>query len=301
MAEIAVIKGRIASVTETKKVTDAMYMISSVKMNKARRAVEETKPFFTELKREMGELFLHIPETKNRYFMAPASGKDAVRGILLVTSDKGLAGAYNQSAIKVCETYLERHPEAKVFIVGEYGRQTFKAHGLPYEADFVYSAELPTVWRARMICADLLDAFDRGKVEEIHIIYTDYQNGGESQCNRQILLPIQRSRFVEPDAEKAQSRSLFVPDPDTVLSGIIPSYLTGFIYSSLVDSYCSEQQARMAAMSAASHNAEEMLRELKTRYNRIRQDMITREITEITAGARALRRAKAHHETKEKL
>ena len=292
MAEMAAIKSRIASVTETKKVTDAMYMISSVKMNKAKKAVENTAPYFSALKTEIGELFRHIPTTSNRYFSAPDPATAPPRGILLVTSDKGLAGSYNQSALQVCEAYLERHPEARVFIVGEYGRQTFAAKGVPFEKDFRYSAELPTVWRARMICADLLEAFDSGKVGEIHIIYTDYTGSGVSQSKRQILLPLERSRFAAPTTAEEQSRTLFVPDPDTVLSGIIPSYLTGFIYSSLVDSYCSEQQARMTAMSAASRNAEEMLKDLKTRYNRIRQASITREITEITAGARALRQAK---------
>lgn len=293
MAEMASIKARIASVTETKKVTDAMYMISSVKMNKARRAVADTEPYFKELKIEIAELFRHIPETSNRYFKAADPAIAPPRGILLVTSDKGLAGGYNQAALQVCRDYLERHPEAKVFIVGEYGRQAFSARGLPYEKDFLYSAELPSVWKARMICAELLTAFDKGKVGEIHIIYTDYKGGMAGECKRNILLPLQRSRFASPTTKEEQSRTLFVPDPDTVLSGIIPSYLTGFIYSSLVDSYCSEQQARMAAMSAASHNAEEMIKELKTRYNRVRQASITREITEITAGARALKRARS--------
>ncbi|MBQ7161840.1 MAG: ATP synthase F1 subunit gamma [Clostridia bacterium] len=294
MSDGAEIKARIASITETKKVTDAMYMISSVKMNRARREVENTAPYFRELKREIAELFRHIPETSNRYFKVPdpEKGGHMKHGILLVTSDKGLAGAYNQTAISVCEGMLDRHPETVLFIVGEFGRQYFLSKGVPFVEDFRYSAELPTVWKARRICADLLEYFDNGGADEINIIYTDYISGRASECKRNILLPLKRSRFAAPTNAEEQRKTEFLPDPDTVLSGIIPSYLTGFIYSSLVDSYCSEQQARMEAMSAAGRNADEMLRELKLRYNRVRQAAITREMTEITSGARALRKNK---------
>lgn len=292
MSDGAEIKARIASITETKKVTDAMYMISSVKMNRARREVENTAPYFSSLKQEIGELFHHIPETSNRYFKVPEprQGGHMNHGILLVTSDKGLAGAYNQTAIAVCEEYIARHPQTVLFIVGEYGRQYFTSKGTSFVGDFRYSAELPTVWKARRICADLLEYFDSGRLDEINIIYTDYINGHSSECKRNVLLPLKRSRFAAPTDAEAQHSTEFYPDPDTVLSGIIPSYLTGYIYSSLVDSYCSEQQARMTAMSSASRNADEMLRELKLRYNRVRQAAITREMTEITSGARALKR-----------
>jgi len=292
VADGAEIKARIASIAETKKVTDAMYMISSVKMTRARREVENTTPYFNALKEEIGELFQHIPETSNRYFKVPdpAAGAHRKRGILLVTSDKGLAGAYNQTAIHVCEEYLSRHPETVVFIVGEYGRQYFASHGMPFADEFRYSAELPTVWKARQICADLLEYFRTGRVDEITIICTDFISGRAGECKRNVLLPLQRSRFAAPKARDEEDAGEFYPDPDTVLSGIIPSYLTGFIYSSLVDSYCSEQQARMTAMSSASRNADEMLKELRLQYNRIRQAAITREMTEISSGARALRR-----------
>ena len=128
MADGAEIKARIMSIAETKKVTDAMYMISSVKMRRAKREVDKTTPYFKALKAEIGELFLHIPETSNRYFKVPDPeiGAHMKHGILLVTSDKGLVGAYNQTAIGVCESYLSHHPETVLFIVGEYGRQYFR-------------------------------------------------------------------------------------------------------------------------------------------------------------------------------
>lgn len=284
------LRARIASITETKKVTDAMYRIASAKMRRARRAVEETEPYFSALTEQIGALFRYIPETDNRYFRTPSPEAGAHRrhGILLVTSDRGLAGAYNHTATGVAEEYMSRHPETVLFIVGEYGRQHFLSRGIPFVEDFLYPASFPTVWEARRMCTELLEYFDEGRLDEINIIYTDYRAGKPSECKKSCLLPLERSRFCTSE-RAAGGEKEFSPDPDTVLNGVVPSYLTGFIYGSLVDSYTSEQEARMEAMSAAGENADEMLKKLRVRYNSIRQAAITREMTEITAGARALR------------
>ena len=228
------IKDRIASVTETKKVTDAMYMISSYKLNRARREVENTAPFFSALKEEIGELFRRIPDISNRYFNVPEPkpGEHMNHGILLVTSDKGLTGAYNQSVLSVCEELMRKHPKTLLFVVGEYGRQYCLSKGIPFVEDFRYSAELPTVWKARRICADLLECFDNGETDEINIIYTDFVNGSLGKCRRNVLLPLKRIHFAHTEGEDDEGeKPEFFPDPDTVLSGIVPSYLTEFIYS----------------------------------------------------------------------
>ena len=292
MADGSEIKARITSVTETKKATDAMYMISSVKMTRARREVEKTEPYFSALKKEISGLFRHIPETSNRYFKVPepAEGQHLNHGILMITSDKGLAGPYNHTVISMCEKIMARHPQTVIFVVGEFGRRYFMSKNIPFVSDFRYSAQFPTVWKARLICADLLEYYDSKRLDEINIIYTDYKNGRPSECKRNVLLPLKRSRFASDEKDEYPDEVEFFPDPDTVLSGVIPSYLTGFIYSCLVDSYCSEQQARMNAMSTAGKNAEQMLADLKRQYNTIRQAAITREMTEITAGSSALKR-----------
>lgn len=289
MASASEIKARIDSIAETKKVTDAMYMISSVKVRRARAEVEKTAPYFRALKEQISDLFRYIPKTSNRYFAVPPpdEGDHMTHGILLVTSDKGLAGEYNQTAVKVAVEYMKRHPKTIVFIVGEYGRHYFADHGLEFESGFYCSAAFPSLYEARRICVELLEYFNDGRLDEINIIYTDFGSGRPSECKRNCLLPLERSRFYTPDREISSDRE-FYPDPDSVLDGIIPSYLTGFIYSSLVDSYCSEQQARMSAMSAAGDNAEEILKRLRTEYNGVRQAAITREMTEITAGTKAL-------------
>ncbi|MBQ8143951.1 MAG: ATP synthase F1 subunit gamma [Butyricicoccus sp.] len=292
MAGANEIKSRIEGVRETKKITDAMYMISSAKMRRALRDLAGTTPYFEALGEKIGELFHYIPQTKNRYFSVtvPEDQPHQTHGILLITADKGMAGAYNQEAIRVCEECMARHPQTKIFIIGEYGRQYFLSHKLPYVQDFLYSAAHPRLTDARKICAELLEHYDSKKLDEISIIYTDYIGTKPGVAKRIKLLPLTQTEFSGEDAGMTNTEREFLPDPDTVLDGIIPSYLMGFIYGCLVESFCSEQQARMTAMKSAGDNAEDMLKTLRVQYNKIRQASITNEMIEITAGVRALKR-----------
>lgn len=292
MIESAEIKSRIMSVADTKKITDAMYMISSVKMRQAQKEVENTAPYFNALKEEIAVLYSRVPDIADRYFKLSeeAVKNGAKRAILLITSDKGLAGAYNHTSLNQCAEYVSSHNDTLLFVIGEYGRQYLMSKGIPFISDFNYSASVPTVWRARLIVADLLEYFDDGRVDEIEILYTDHINGGLGKCKQTVLLPLELSGLIKPSAVSDETE--YFPSAKDVLLSVIPSYLTGFVYNSLVDGYCSEQQARMTAMSTASHNAEEMLKDLKLKYNRLRQASITREITEVTSGARALKRNK---------
>ena len=292
MIESAEIKSRIMSVADTKKITDAMYMISSVKMRQAQKEVENTAPYFNALKEEIAVLYSRVPDIADRYFKLSeeAVKNGAKRAILLITSDKGLAGAYNHTSLNQCAEYVSSHNDTLLFVIGEYGRQYLMSKGIPFISDFNYSASVPTVWRARLIVADLLEYFDDGRVDEIEILYTDHINSGLGKCKQTVLLPLELSGLIKPSAVSDETE--YFPSAKDVLLSVIPSYLTGFVYNSLVDGYCSEQQARMTAMSTASHNAEEMLKDLKLKYNRLRQASITREITEVTSGARALKRNK---------
>ncbi len=288
------IKARMESIAETKKVTDAMYMISSVKMRKAKREHQNSEKYFNALELRIADLIKYIADNDNRYFHIPLpDGKEHFcHGILLVTSDKGLSGAYNHTAIKTAENYIARHPETVLFIVGEYGRQYFKSKKLPFVEEFNYSAAFPGVLDAQKICIELLDWFNSGRLDEINIIYTNYMGAKPGVCKRRVLLPLDKSTFYDKADDSIKPYKEFFPDATTVLNGIVPSYLTGFIYGSLVDSYCSEQQARMLAMSTAGKNAEDMLKKLKTQYNAIRQAKITNEMIEITSGANALKAKK---------
>lgn len=289
MASASEIRIRINSVSETKKVTDAMYMISSVKMRKAKRGLDSTKPYFIALREEIGDLLQYMPANKNRYFRIP--DKEVLHGkaLLLITSDKGLAGNYNQEAIRRAEKYLGENSDTVLFPVGEYGRQYFLTHKGPIAEDFICSTAFPTIRVAQRICEELLEYYRSDKVDEINIIYTAFRSATAGECRTQCLLPLNQSSFYATEEKIPPYGKTIYPDADTVLNGIVPPYLTGFIYSALVESYCSEQQARMNAMQAAGDNAEDMLKDLRIQFNSVRQAAITREITEITAGAKALR------------
>ena len=145
--------------------------------------------------------------------------------------------------------------------------------------------------RAREITEVLLDLFDTGKIVKIYVIYTDMKNGLCEEAHEERLLPFRRQNFASHPHEAAVNKPFkFEPSVEQVLDNLIPSYVSGYIYSALVDSFCSEQNARMTAMNSANQNAEKILAELNVEYNRIRQAAITQEITEVSAGALAQKR-----------
>ena len=270
-----------------------MYLIASTKLRKAKNSLERTRPYFEALQGEIKRIFRTAGDVDNRYFYPPegAPPLDGTYGCLVITADKGLAGAYNQNVIKEAQRMLHEHPDTKLFVVGEYGRHFFAQHGIPIERSFLYTAQNPTMDRAREISAILLDGFDRGELEKIFVIYTDMENSLTSAAHCTRLLPFHRAHFATTTVEKAVTEPFeFLPSIEAVLNNIMESYVSGFIYSALIDSFCSEQNARMTAMDAANRNAEKLLGELSLQYNRVRQAAITQEITEVSAGAKAQRR-----------
>ncbi|MBD5083496.1 MAG: ATP synthase F1 subunit gamma [Clostridiales bacterium] len=294
MAGTKEIKTRIESVQETKKITNAMYLIASTKLRKARQELDNTRPYFEALRREIKRIFRTVKDVDSPYFY-PADGEPPLNGAygcLVITADKGLAGAYNQNAIKEALKLLEQHPDTKLFVVGEYGRRFFASHNIPIEHSFLYTAQNPTMARAREISALLLDGFHRHELEKIFVVYTDMANGisFEAKCTR--VLPFHRTYFADTALTElpVTSQFEFLPNVNSVLDSMMPSYVSGFIYSALIASFCCEQQARMTAMDSANQNAEKLLGELSLEFNRVRQSAITQEITEVSAGARAQRK-----------
>ena len=287
------IRVRMNSIQQTRKITNAMYLISSAKLRKAKQEWDQTRPYFQALKAEVKRIFRTSGHVQSRY-LYPDEGElppDGTYGFLVITADKGLAGAYNQNVLKEAHRLMQEHPQTKLFVVGEYGRQYFQRHQIPIERSFLYTAQNPTMQRAREITAELLDRFDKGELQKIFVIYTDMKNSLTENVSATRILPFHRSAFTAPTDEKRISEPFeFFPSVTQVLENIVPSYVSGFIYSALIDSFCSEQSARMNAMNSANENAEKMLGELALAYNRIRQAAITQEITEVSAGARAQKR-----------
>ena len=296
MAGTKEIKDHISSVQETKKITSAMYLIASTKLRKARQELDNTRPYFEALRREIKRIFRTVGgEVVDSPYFYPMEGEpplDKPNACLVITADKGLAGAYNQNAIKEALKLLETHPDTKLYVVGEYGRRFFAARGIPIEHSFLYTAQNPTMARAREISALLLDGFENDRLDKIYVVYTDMGNGMDFQAKCTRVLPFHRTHFadsalVEPPVATPFE---FLPSVQAVLDSMMPSYVSGFIYSALIDSFCCEQQARMTAMDSANQNAEKLLGELSLEFNRVRQSAITQEITEVSAGARAQRK-----------
>lgn len=295
MANTKEIKNHIESVRETQKITNAMYLIASTKMRRARAELEETRPFFNVLLYEIKRIFRTAKDVESKYFY-PADGSplpDGAYGVLVITADKGLAGSYNMNVIKEAEKILNEHPNTRLYVVGEYGRHYFTQHHIPIERSFLYTAQNPTIGRAQHIADIMLDQFDKGEVVKLFVVYTDMASGMTENATSFRLLPFHRTYFSEEKeaAEKPVETDFeFFPSIEEVLDIIVRSTFLGFIYSALVDSFCSEQNARMMAMSAANDNAEKLLAGLSDQYNRVRQAAITQEITEVSAGAKAQRK-----------
>lgn len=300
MSSTKEIKNRIKSVQDTKKITGAMQMIAATKLTRAKAEYDKTRPYFDAVKGEIKRIFRTDEDIDSRYFY-PVTGEhefEGAYGYLVVTADKGLAGAYNQNVIKEALHMMSMHDDNKLYVVGEYGRQYFSTHNIPIEKSFLYTAQNPTMHRAREMSSILMDAFNQGELKKIFVIYTDFHSGLNDEACTTRLLPFHRANFVTTKKEKTIEVPFeFEPSMEQVLDNIIPSYVTGFIYSALVSGFCSEQSARMRAMDSANTNAENLLDSLGRQYNHIRQSDITREITEIASGSRSLKRnAEKHRE-----
>ena len=297
MPGVKEIKARMSGVRETKQITSAMYLVASTKLRHAREDLEKTRPYFDALRREIGKVFRADDRLISRYFIdedgtLPDNG---VCGILAITGDKGLAGAYNMNVLRRVERLREEHPDARLFVIGEYGRRYFQTHRIPYEEDFLYTAQAPSQDISREICTRLLALYEAAELDELLVVYTDMRSSVSAEVQVHRLLPLDRDlagagqKKGEPAGDE---RFEFIPSQEAVINAVVRSYLSGFIYSATVDSLCSEQNARVTAMEAANRNAEELLSSLSLQLNRERQSAITQEITEISAGAQAQKRGK---------
>ncbi|MCR5148040.1 MAG: ATP synthase F1 subunit gamma [Eubacterium sp.] len=293
------IRDRIKTIQNTQKITNAMYLISTTKMRKARNEYEKTKPFFEALNHEFSRMLRRVDNVDSEYFYSDeekSGEKGAERNkcaIFVMTADKGLAGSYNSNVIKETEKLMKRYKKTYLFVMGEYGRTYFKKHNIPIVEDYNYPAMNPTLHIARKTASALLTGYDKGLYKDVYIIYTNL-SGITEVVERKRILPLNRRRFLEKNVndDKKYEDYEFYPSFTDVIDNVVPMYLAGFLYGAMIDSFCSEQNARMTAMSSANENAEEIMSELSVEYNRVRQAAITQEITEVAAGAKALRRKK---------
>lgn len=293
MESLRDIRNRINSVQKTMKITNAMYLMASSKLKKARKALEETEPYFESLQRAISKIILHTDLTNERFFATDKEiPQDQIRqGYIIITSDRGLAGAYNHNVCRMAEEELKKYPYDVLFCIGQSGHSYFNRHpelSFRIDEEYSFSAGTPSLWQARDLADHIIELFLSGELDAVHVIYTKMQNALVTTTEMIQLLPLHGELF--PSNKVVETETYiedFDPSPSAVLRKVIPNYVKGILYGTMVESYAAEQNARMAAMDSATENAKEIVSNLSLEYNRIRQAAITTEITEVVSGAAA--------------
>ncbi len=296
MAHTQEIKERINSIESTQKITSAMFMISSTKLARAKRDLEAARPYIYGIQNLIERMLRHIPDIEHPFLRDdPKPEEKRVYGYFVITSDRGLAGAYNYNVLMETERLMEGKPNVKLFVMGEVGRHHFTKRGYEIEKYFHEEAVSPTRDMARHIAFWILELYRNDEIDEMYVVYNAMKNPIQDEVRTQQVLPLQATLpNVDMSAvlDVQQEEFILQPTPKDVIDTVVPSYIRGFIFSTLIESFCAEQNSRMLAMQVANDSANEMLHDLKIEYNRERQATITQEITEISAGARARKKSK---------
>lgn len=299
MPNIREIRERIESIRQILKITNAMYLISSSKLKKARKALDATTPYFDKLQETLEDILEHTPETRQRYFDKRLDIPEDKRkkGYVVITADKGLCGSYNHNILKHTEQELAKAVvnNCYLFVLGQVGRIYFTkrnnaADHSSIDSEFIYTTQNPTLYRARDIAELILDKFVKKELDEVYLIFTEMDSKGNFEPKTVPLLPFRRIHYA-PDKDgrmKKLPKAEFVPSARVVMDYLIPNYAKGLIYGAMVEAFCCEQQARMTAMDAATTSARDMIKDLSLIYNRARQAAITQEITEIVSGSKSV-------------
>mgnify|MGYP002511185639 CR=1 FL=1 len=289
MASMRDIKRRKSSIQGTQQITKAMKLVSTVKLQRARASAERSKGYFSCMYETVNNILKRVGNVEHRYLTSGASDKKAV---VVITSNRGLAGGYNSNVTKL----VTRHPEWKkedleIYCLGNKGREAFARYGYVIRESDDEIVESPTYEDAAALSAKLLASYAEGEIGEIYLAYTFFKNTVSHVPTLLRLLPVEVSEDEETAEESAGGASAimnFEVEDAEALDMLIPKYVTSLIYGALRESVASENGARMQAMDNATSNAEEMISDLTLKYNRARQGSITQELTEIIAGAEAL-------------
>ncbi|HOQ00315.1 MAG TPA: ATP synthase F1 subunit gamma [Acetivibrio clariflavus] len=295
MAQVNEIKMRIKSIKETKQITKAMKLISAAKLKKARRQLEHALPYFEKVRSTMVDILMHSAGVENKYFDLRNEKEGKKKAYLILTGDKGLAGGYNHNMIRVVEEHLKGDKDALLFVAGNVGKNYFLKNNYNVYMEFEYPVQNPTIYRARDISELILDLFIQGVFDEMYLAFTYMQSTMSIEPQVIKLLPLElhalkeHMKITEDIEDKVDDIIVYDPSPQDVLDILVAKYVKGVIYGAFVEAFTSEQSARMTAMDNATANADEMLAQLSLSYNRARQARITQEISEIVAGAEAMK------------
>jgi F-type H+-transporting ATPase subunit gamma len=293
------------AIRQTLQVTKAMNLISTAKLRKGRRVLEDTEPFFNRIQKSMFDILSGAGRVKSDFFRRSNSGGRDAGGpgmntggksrsaVVVITSDKGLAGGYNANIFRQVTSLCKRLSQPILILIGAIGYRYFIHSPLLILENFSFHSRMPTVEDAQEIADYIVSQFLWGMFDEVHVVYTHmYSSIRLLPAERQIL-PLDLEKMqTELSRQEGQKRVElqfeYFPSAGKVFDALAPFYIKGIIYGCLVESYVSEQSARMAAMDEASKSAEDMLASLQIHYNRVRQANITQEMSEIVGGAAAL-------------
>jgi len=292
MANLRDVRLRMRAIRQTLQVTKAMNLISTAKLRKGRRILLDVEPFFTRIQKSMFDILAGARMGKSKFLASPETEKASRTAIVAITSDKGLAGGYNANIFRQVNLLCEKVANPILILVGAVGYRYFIHSPWLVMENFSFKSRLPELDEAKEIADYIISQYQWGIFDEVHLIYTHMYSSIRLLPRERQLLPLNpesmQEEFEKSGGKREKLQFEYVPSKEAVFDSLVPMYVKGIIYGSLVEAYVSEQSARMSAMDEASKNAEDMLASLQINYNRARQAGITQEMTEIVGGAEAL-------------
>lgn len=284
MASLRDIKSRITSTKKTSQITKAMQMVSAAKMNRAEMNAKSFVPYMTKIQEVTASIAQGSKGVQNPLLTSRPVKKT---GYVVISSDRGLAGAYNSNVLRqLFNTIKSRHKsndEFAIIAIGRVGRDFFKKRNMPVILDIVGVPDQPSFAEIKDIASKTVGMFADETFDELYLYYTHYVSAIQQDVTEKKLLPL-----TDIQSEGKLTSYEFEPSAEEILDVLLPQYAESLIYGALLDSKASEHAARMTAMKNATDNANELISNLSLVYNRARQAAITQEITEIVGGAAAL-------------
>ena len=284
MASMRDIKRRKNSVTSTQQITKAMKLVSTVKLQKARTRAEKTNPYTEQMYKTVSSMMRKSGNINHPYLTA---GESTRKAVIVITSNRGLAGGYNSNIVKLITNGDFNKEDLDIYALGSKGYDALNRRGYNIKENRSDIMDDPTYADAMNLCKVVLNSFAKGEIGEIYLAYTHFKNTVTHIPTLVKLLPVDTEGFEETEDDDNLMMN-FEPNTEEALDMIIPKYVTSLFYGALVESVASENGARMQAMDSATSNADEIISDLTLKFNRARQGAITQELTEIIAGANAI-------------
>ena len=284
MASMRDIKRRKTSIQGTQQITKAMKLVSTVKLQRARAGAERSQTYFDCMYDTVNNILSRVGHLEHKYLVPGACPKKAV---IVITSNRGLAGGYNSNIVKMLTQGELEGKELLIYNIGRKGHEALERKGYEIAEDYSEVINAPLYSDAVEISQRVLKDFEEEKIGEIYLVYTSFKNTVVHEPKLLKLLPVEFSDKELSDAERNTPMN-YKPGEEEALDMIIPKYIASLLYGALNEAAASENGARMQAMDAATSNAEDMMESLELQYNRARQGSITQELTEIIAGAEAV-------------